>query len=84
MSRLYDALLVAVLLIALGSFAGYQADLDVEITAAHVKEAAERKSVRPEDHVALTHPLQCPAWVMHSGTPGELARPRCYFPRSQR
>jgi hypothetical protein len=45
----------------------------------HVKEATERKQdVRPEDRIALTHPLQCDAWTMRSGTPGELPRARCY------
>jgi hypothetical protein len=56
-----------------------------KVTASIKAEADERKAVRPEDHVALTHPLSgCTAWVIHSGTPGELARPRCYFPGSAR
>ena len=56
-----------------------------EVTAAIKAGADERKAVSPQDQVALTHPLEgCTAWVMHSGTPGELPRPRCYFPGSAR
>lgn len=49
---------------------------DEEITAAIVKEVSERKAVAPE--LVLSHPLDCDAIVMHSGTPGELPRARCY------
>ena len=49
---------------------------DAEITALIVKETDERKAVAPE--LVLSHPLDCDAIVMHSGTPGELPRARCY------
>jgi hypothetical protein len=73
-----DLLMVAAVVIAFGAFAGFQADRDAEITAEHVKEADERKAIKPEERMALSAPLQCDATVMHSGTPGELPRTRCY------
>lgn len=56
-----------------------------EVTAAHVKEATERKQdVHPADRIALSMPLQCDATATHSGTPGQMPRTRCYIRRSSR
>jgi hypothetical protein len=46
-----------------------------EVTAKIVAEVDEKKA---DAKFQLLHPLQCDAWVMYSGTPGELPRTRCY------
>jgi hypothetical protein len=57
-------------------------DVDEIVTAKIVAEVDEKKA---DAKFQLTHPLEgCTAWVAYSGIPGELARPRCYYPRSQR
>ena len=72
----YDLMILAAVGISL-AFADDH--FGAQVTAEHVKAADERKAdVRPEDRMALSHPLQCDAWVMYSGTPGELPRSRCY------
>jgi hypothetical protein len=51
-----------------------------EVTAKIVAEVDEKKALPPQ--VLLSHPLNCSAIVMYSGTPGEMPRTRCYV-RSQ-
>jgi hypothetical protein len=51
-----------------------------EVTAQIVAEVDEKKALPPQ--VLLSHPLNCSAIVMYSGTPGEMPRTRCYV-RSQ-
>ena len=66
-------LMLAVALVA--CLAGCDAESS-EVTAKIKAEVDEKK-------ITFTHPLEgCTAWTVHSGTPGELPRPRCYFPRS--
>jgi hypothetical protein len=50
--------------------AGCDAD-SAEVTAKIVAEVDEKKAT-------FSHPLKCDAWVVHSGTPGEMPRTRCY------
>ena len=57
-------------------------DVDEIVTAKIVAEVDEKKA---DAKFQLSHPLEgCTAWTIHSGTPGELPRPRCYFPKSER
>ena len=50
-------------------------DVDEIVTAKIVAEVDEKKA---DAKFQLSHPLPCDAWVMYSGTPGELPRTRCY------
>lgn len=73
-------LMLAVALVAALSGCG---EVDEVVTARIVKETDEKQALPPQ--ALLTHPLEgCTAWVMRSGTPGEVARPRCYYPRSSK
>jgi hypothetical protein len=77
MNRFYDTLIVGAAFVAFGVFAGYQADRDVEITAAHVKEADERKAdMPPADRIyPFALPIQYDATVaMGSGRTRFYAR----------
>jgi hypothetical protein len=71
------ALLAFIAVVAL--LAGCDAE-SAEVTAQIVAEVDEKKALPPQ--VLLSHPLNCSAIVMYSGTPGEMPRTRCYV-RSQ-
>jgi hypothetical protein len=67
------ALLAFIAVVAL--LAGCDAE-SAEVTAQIVAEVDEKKALPPQ--VLLSHPLNCSAIVMYSGTPGEMPRTRCY------
>lgn len=63
---------IAVLLIIAALLIVGRLDYDsAVVTAAHEAETYEKKSM-------LGLPLDCDAWVVQSGTPGEVPKGRCY------
>jgi methyl coenzyme M reductase beta subunit len=69
-----DSVVEGLALLAFIAVVALLAGCDVEsaeVTAKIVAEVDEKKAT-------FSHPLKCDAWVVHSGTPGELPRARCY------
>ena len=64
---MYDLMMAAAVAVALLGHSEFSAThelIDAEVTAAVEREVSERKAdVKPEDRVALTHPLQYDATV---------------------
>jgi hypothetical protein len=78
-----DSVVEGLALLAFIAVVALLAGCDVEsaeVTAQIVAEVDEKKALPPQ--VLLSHPLNCSAIVMYSGTPGEMPRTRCYV-RSQ-
>lgn len=78
-----ELVLICIWLAAMALVQDRDAD-DAVFTASEVAAAQDRKSLRPEDAIALSHPLDCDATVRvavhyHDKTPG-----RCYVRKSQR
>jgi hypothetical protein len=74
-----DSVVEGLALLAFIAVVALLAGCDVEsaeVTAKIVAEVDEKKALPPQ--VLLSHPLNCSAIVMYSGTPGEMPRTRCY------